>query len=314
MNKKTTYFILGAIVIIIAFVFLILYPVKKTATTGTLPVVAQPVVHSPKNATYIIDGQSVTLVNGVSSVPAAPGSASMITTRYFGNEVTHDFDGDGRQDVAFILTQETGGSGTFYYVVAALNKPDGYVGSDAFFLGDRIAPQTTTMSGNPDTPNVIVVNYADRKLGESFAVTPSVGSSKWLLLDTKTMKLGQVVVNFEGEANPSTMTLGMKKWNWVHTLYGNGTTVTPKMPRFALTFKSDKTFSATTDCNGVGGEYSLSGNKITFSNMISTMMYCDGSQEQDFVTLLNQVQSYMFTSMGELVLGLKLDSGSVVFN
>ena len=86
------------------------------------------------------------------------------------------------------------------------------------------------------------------------------------------------------------------------------------MPRFALTFKSDKTFSATTDCNGVGGEYSLSGNKITFSNMISTMMYCDGSQEQDFVTMLNQVQSYMFTSKGELVLGLKLDSGSVVFN
>ncbi len=308
MTKKNVYLIFSLFVITLGFAFFLLYPVRKSPTTVSID------TYSPKNATYTIDGQSVTLVDGVSSVPAATGSASMITTRYFGNEVVHDFDGDGRQDVAFIVTQETGGSGTFYYVVAALNKPDGYVGSDAVFLGDRIALQATTISTDPATPNVIVVNYADRKQAESFAVAPSVGKSVSILLDTKTMKLGEVAANFEGEANPSTMTLGMKKWNWVHTLYGNSTTVTPKTPRFTLTFKSDKTFSATTDCNSVGGEYSLNGNEISFSHMISTMMYCDGSQEQNFVTMLNQVQTYMFTSKGELVLNLKLDSGSVIFN
>ena len=47
---------------------------------------------SPKNATYNIEGQKVTLKNGLSEVEIAPGSASKIVTRYFGNEVKHDFD------------------------------------------------------------------------------------------------------------------------------------------------------------------------------------------------------------------------------
>jgi hypothetical protein len=162
--------------------------------------VPNKIVSDYKNATYIIDGQLVTLVNGRSEVPSAPGSASKIITQYFGNEVSYDFDGDGRTDVAFLLTQSTDGSGTFYYVVAALNTVNGYVGSSGLLLGDRIAPQTTEMSQNPNTPNVIVVNYADRNPGESFAVAPSLGKSIWLLLDPKTMQFGEVAQNFEGES------------------------------------------------------------------------------------------------------------------
>ena len=74
----------------------------------------------PYDATYMIDGKSVTLKDGVSIIDAAPGSISKITTRVFGNEVRQDLDGDGRDDVAFILTQDGGGSGTFYYFVAKL--------------------------------------------------------------------------------------------------------------------------------------------------------------------------------------------------
>ena len=168
---------------------------------GTTPAGAA----SPKDATYVIDGASVALVNGLSETAAAPGSTSKVTTRYFGNEVVHDVNGDGRPDSIFILTQNTGGSGTFYYVVAALNLPDGYVGSQGFLLGDRIAPETTEMSQDLKTPNVIVVNYADRAPGDSFAVAPSIGKSLLLLLDPKTMQFGQVAQNFEGEANPATI-------------------------------------------------------------------------------------------------------------
>ncbi|MEK9131414.1 MAG: hypothetical protein AAB447_00715 [Patescibacteria group bacterium] len=148
-----------------------------------------------KDATYVIDGKPVTLAHGVAESPVAPDSVSKIITRYFGNEVTHDFDGDGREDVAFLITQETGGSGVFYYLVAAVNTKDGYVGSHGVFLGDRIAPQTTEMGKG----NIVLVNYADRKPGESFATRPSVGKSIWLLLDTKTGQFGQVEQNFEGE-------------------------------------------------------------------------------------------------------------------
>ena len=311
MNKKIILYVLLGLVAVGAIAIAVFYPKDNKVTP--IENVGKSEAVGIKNATYNIDGQSVTLVDGVSVVPVASGSASMVTTRYFGNEVTHDFDGDGRLDTAFILTQNTGGSGTFYYVVVALNTVRGYVGSAGYLLGDRIAPQTIEMSQNSATPDVIVVNYADRKKGEVFTIQPSVGKSIWLKLDTKTMQLGEVVQNFEGEADPNKMTLGMKTWNWVSTTYSNDTTVTPKTNKFALTLSANKTFSATTDCNGVGGEYILSGKTITFTKMMSTQMYCEGSQEQEYSKMLGQVQSYMFTSKGELVLVLKLDTGSMIF-
>lgn len=265
---------------------------------------------NPKNATYKVNGQLITLKDGISEISAAPGSASKIITRYFGNEVAYDFDGDGREDVAFLISQETGGSGIFYYVVAALNKADGYVGSDAVLLGDRIAPQTTHMGEG----KIIVVNYAVRNPGEPFTTKPSLGKSIWLLLDAKTMQFGEVVQNFEGEADPARMKLNMKTWNWISTSYNNGSKIIPRdSKKFALTFKDNKTFSASTDCNGVGGEYTVSGNKISFERMVSTMMYCEGSQEQEFSKSLSEVSSYHFTSKGELVFDLKYDSGIAIF-
>lgn len=309
MKNKFVFILLGlGLAVVLGMSFFFQYHATKefSPEEGT--------VTNIKNATYTIDGQMVTLKDGVSVVPAAPGSASRVTTQYFGNEVSSDFDGDGRSDTAFIVTQNTGGSGTFYYLVAALNTIHGYVGSQSFLLGDRIAPQTTEMSRDPKTPKIIIVNYADRKAGESFAVQPSVGKTVRLILDPKTMQFGEVAANFEGEADPQKMTLGMQTWNWVQTVYNNDTTVTPKVAKkFTLTLKSDKTFSATTDCNGVGGEYTVTGNRIKFTKMMSTLMYCEGSQEQDFTKMLGQVQSYMFSSRGELVFDLQYDSGSMIF-
>lgn len=267
-------------------------------------------VNTDHDGTYTINGEKVTLVNGKSIVLAAPGSASKIITKYFGNGVVFDFDKDGRDDQAFILTEDSGGSGTFYYLVARLNTLSGPQGSEGLLLGDRIAPETTEMGKG----SIVVVNYADRKPTEDFSVAPSIAKSIWLLLDLKTMQFGEVVQNFEGEADTLKMTLGMKTWNWVSTLYSDDKIVKPlTLNKFALTLKSNNTFSASTDCNGVGGEYKVNLNKITFTRMMSTQMFCENSQEKDFAKMLSETESYMFTSKGELVLILKYDSGSVFF-
>ncbi len=198
MNKNLALLIV-LLLIIGTFIFARLYSSKEEKLN------TQTDLQSYKNATYIVDGKSITLTDGFSEVEAAPGSASKITTRYFGNEVTHDLNDDGRDDVVFLLTQETGGSGTFFYVVAALNTPTtGYKGSNAFFLGDRIAPQTTEIdegktANGTNRKNVIVVNYAVRLPGQSLAEKPSVGKSVWLKLDPATMQFGEVAQNFEGE-------------------------------------------------------------------------------------------------------------------
>lgn len=171
---------------------------------GNLPVDGQAAFDA-RNSSFRVEGVPVTLVDGV----AVEGLASMpevkVTTRYFGNEVRHDLDNDDREDVVFLVTQDGGGSGTFFYVVAVLNTVNGYVGSNSYPLGDRIAPQSTNIDEGRTSQwtmrdNVIVVNYAVRRPEDPMTTAPSVGKSVWLKLDQATMEFGEVAQNFEGES------------------------------------------------------------------------------------------------------------------
>ncbi|MEN9413027.1 MAG: hypothetical protein RLZZ342_114 [Candidatus Parcubacteria bacterium] len=193
MNKKSIWLVC---VIAGALALFALYSTSRTAlSTGT-----GTIVSDYKNAIYLIGGKLVELHDGFSETEAAPGSSSKIVTRYFGNELKTDLDADGREDIVFLLTQQAGGSGTFYYVVAARNTDTGYQGSDGYLLGDRIAPQTTNVSTNPRHRNVIVVNYAERAPDEPMTTRPSVGKSAYLKLNPDTMQWAIVVPDFEGES------------------------------------------------------------------------------------------------------------------
>lgn len=129
----------------------------------------------PKNSIFSIDGVTIKLNNGISEVESASGSASKIVTKYFGNEATGDLNGDGLADIAFLVTQETGGSGTFFYLAVALKTSYGYQGTNAIFLGDRIAPQNTEIRNG-----LVIANYAERAKGEPMTARPSVGVSKYI--------------------------------------------------------------------------------------------------------------------------------------
>lgn len=147
-----------------------------TATPVATP--ADPVEVDPtgyRNAEYEIEDRTVQLVDGMHEVEAAPGSSTKVVTRIFGNEATGDLNGDGLDDVAFVMTQDPGGSGTFFYIVVALRTDEGWRTTNAVLLGDRIAPQTTEIRDG-----VLIVNYADRAPGEPMSATPSVGMSKYL--------------------------------------------------------------------------------------------------------------------------------------
>ena len=264
-----------------------------------------------KNAEYTIAGNPIRLIGGKSEIAAAPGSSSKIITTYFGNEIKKDLNNDGREDVVFLLTQTTGGTGVFFYVVAALATDNGYVGSQGLLLGDRIAPQTTESGGG----RTVIVNYADRNSGESMITTPSVGKSLKLIFDITTMQFGEVAQNFEGEANVEVMNLGMKKWVWVRANYSDNRVVTPKKPEtFTISFTKDGEFTVRTDCNTVNGIYMINRDKdISFGQMISTKMACASSQEELFVQLLRATEKYHFTSKGELIFDLKSNIGTVTF-
>jgi hypothetical protein len=172
-----------------------------SANSGTQPdgQAADPLADY-RNAEYVIEGQRINLANGFADADTSPGAASRIVTRYVGNELKTDLNNDGRADVVFLLTQQRGGSGTFFYAVAALNTKSGYLGSDGYPLGDRIAPHAISLSRNPRHSAVIVVNYLDRRPGEPMTAQPTVSKSVYLKLDAETVRWGLVVAGFEGES------------------------------------------------------------------------------------------------------------------
>ena len=252
-----------------------------------------------QNATFEVEGTSVALVNGVSEVEAAPGSATKIITRYFGNEAFGDLNGDGKEDVAFLITQDRGGSGMFYYVVAALQTETGYQGTNAVLLGDRIAPQTSMIADG-----LVTVNYADRKPDEPFTAEPSVGISKYLKISD-----GKLVETYV----PAQIT--RREWKWVQTQMNDGTVTSPKKAdAFTITFKEDGSLIGTTDCNDFSGGYKMDDNKLSFGPFLSTRMACEGSQEGEFVKSLGEVNRFLIDQKeNTLVLLFKVDSGSMTF-
>ena len=65
----------------------------SSAATGETPEVTKDLGY--QNSTYEVEGKNVPLVNGVSEIEAAPGSATKIVTRFFGNEAFGALNGDG---------------------------------------------------------------------------------------------------------------------------------------------------------------------------------------------------------------------------
>ncbi len=140
--------------------------------------VSEPNRDDYKSIAYKINDVEVKLEDGYAE-ESIPNSASKIITSYFGNDLVTDLNGDGLDDIVFYITQQTGGTGTFYYIVAALNSEDGYIGSNGYFIGDRIAPQTIGEIGE----GIVAVNYAERGEDEPMTAEPSIGKSIFLKLN-----------------------------------------------------------------------------------------------------------------------------------
>lgn len=125
-----------------------------------------------KNATYDIDGVKITLKDGQNE-QKVPGSVTVTTTSYFGNESKGDVNVDGKEDTSFLLVQDGGGTGLFTYLATALKTDKGYEVLNTIFLGDRIAPQNTEIKNG-----IIIANYVDRLPTEPMSAQPSIGVSR----------------------------------------------------------------------------------------------------------------------------------------
>lgn len=118
-----------------------------------------------KNAIYRLGGKDVTLLEGQHAQPVAEGSAEQDVTRVVEPPAHAAGTLGSRAAVAVFLSEDGGGSGTFYYVALAFNDGRG----TTFQIGDRIKPIGIAINGDD-----LIVSYLDRKADEPMAVPPTV--------------------------------------------------------------------------------------------------------------------------------------------
>lgn len=123
----------------------------------------------PLSTTYRIGKEPVLLINGRAEVQAAPGSATKIITEVVNEPVFGDLNSDNRNDAALFIIQDTGGSGTFYYLTAAIRQDRHWRGTNAAYIGDRIMPVSLKINHG-----VIAASFMDRSPGQPMATPPTV--------------------------------------------------------------------------------------------------------------------------------------------
>jgi putative lipoprotein len=150
-------------------------PAASSTVSPTVTIATPLTLSQLGNATYQVQdapGGDVTLANGSSTEPAAPGSASQYTAQIA--EPLANGALDGNAYAAAVLITSGGGSGSFYNLAAVPNN-SGTPGTGlTALLGDRIKVNAIAFENNR-----IKVDYLDRNAGEAFTVEPSVPVTKF---------------------------------------------------------------------------------------------------------------------------------------
>lgn len=102
------------------------------------------------------------------------------------------------------------------------------------------------------------------------------------------------------DLNNGEIGLTEKNWEWVKLVRGDEE-VLAKSDLFVLTFNEDGSLGSMTDCNSVGGNYEIMDSALEIRELFSTLMYCEGSQEQIYVNSLQEAESYLINN-GELII------------
>jgi heat shock protein HslJ len=101
-------------------------------------------------------------------------------------------------------------------------------------------------------------------------------------------------------------------WQWVATLYSDGTKNTPLSPEnYVMELLPDGQLAVQADCNRAVGTYSLDGDLISINIGATTLAACGPESLGDrFIQDLNAAQSYLMDGE-DLIIVLKLDTGSM---
>jgi hypothetical protein len=108
--------------------------------------------------TSSVEGGKVPLINGKFADPSGSSTFTLHPTHAIG-----DVDGDGNGDAAAILVEATGGTGSFYYLFALINRAGQPVQlGEPEWLGDRTKIERLSI----DRKGIIAVRYITHADGD----------------------------------------------------------------------------------------------------------------------------------------------------
>lgn len=82
--------------------------------------------------------------------------------QYFGTEARGDLNGDGSDDIAFIISRNDPDRGMLYYLVGSLATKNGHTGTNLVFLGNKVEPKSILIA-----TGTIDVAYIDHSIANS---------------------------------------------------------------------------------------------------------------------------------------------------
>jgi heat shock protein HslJ len=62
-------------------------------------------------------------------------------------------------------------------------------------------------------------------------------------------------------------------------------------------YLAEERFNGNTGCNNMNGKVTMNGNEISFSNIVTTKMFCDGVDETSFISALEKANNYKIEKM-----------------
>lgn len=261
------------------------------------------------NATYRIDELGVfTVDNGEFKQPYGEG----MTQRHqvaLEKVAFGDLDDDGLGDAAVILTRQSGGSGTFRYLVAMRNTGNAPRQQDSVLLGDRV--QIIALSIAADQVNIEAVTAGPHD--PACCPTQQVKQA-YILRDGKWAQSADKIADSDPPiASSSTITGIVWKWERFEDSSNKNNFVIDDPNKYTLMLLPNGSYQAKADCNRMQGQYTLEGRRIKIMPGAATLAECvPGSRYADYLRHLTEAVSFVVRD-NKLVLSLVVDGGNLVF-
>lgn len=237
--------------------------------------------------------------------PLVEGGASRPTVTRLPLAAFGDLNGDGVEDAAVLLVENSGGSGSFVYLAAVINQASIPENVATILLGDRVSPQSLAIAEGQ-----IVVEATSHADSDPLCCPSLTSRSIYALQEQLTL------ISNESSPGASLPAELAGKWYWLayEDTAGQNNIKVADPSLYTITFQADGTVEIQADCNSAGSVATIEGNNISLAAGPTTLAECaPGSLYNQYLAKLADVATFVFDQEGHLVLNLKIDAGNIVF-